>query len=150
MSGGHNTLQWWHATLPKPNNNTYYTHYRSPCIYICKRFKRIIMCKGFSWESMTTSPTISISDDNAVCEGQVNSPARREQKKPRQKAAQSINLSWANGLLDQTACILRRSSGVIGRRLARGLSTPLHRRPFSTYSSCGNDDSDGSGRLFMM
>ena len=76
------------------------------------------LCEGSSWESMKTSSAISISDDNAACEGQVNLPAWRNPEMPRQKAAQSINLSRASGLPDQTVWIFLRSASVIDRHLA--------------------------------
>ena len=81
----------------------------------------------------------------------MNSPTlRKPKKKPRQNAAHSMNLSGNNGPLDQVAWILLRRVGVIGSRLALGLSTPLHRKPLSTYSRRGSDDNEGSGRLLMM
>ena len=52
-------------------------------------FNHTATCEGQECESVATSSTVNISCVNAADEGQVNSPACRKPKQPRQKAAHS-------------------------------------------------------------
>lgn len=81
---------------------------------------------GEEWESTLMSVGVSMCDENACCDGHVNSPARMKPKKPRQNAAHSITLSNVNGPCDHVLWICLSISGVIGSRrpLVRGGPSP--------------------------
>ncbi len=56
--------------------------------------------EGLEGESVRISAGESMVSRKLARDGQVNSPDRRNPKKPRQQAAQSMTLSWETGKVD--------------------------------------------------
>ena len=77
-------------------------------------------------------------DGHHLPEVEVNSPQRRNAKKPKQHGAHIIIMSVSAEQLDQTCFNLNRISGVIGKRMWTGWFPVECLIPFSTYCSRGN------------
>ena len=106
--------------------------------------KTVKIC-GSHLESIVTSSADS-AHSLGDCDELVNSPARRNPKNPKQKAAQSITLSNDGGELDHNVCICVNRSGVIGRCCGRCWGVDVLLIPFKTYDSLGEVRNEGSGK----
>ncbi len=126
------------STNPDPNGSVF------------EHLSRTCMCVGEECESTDTSHTCSILVVNADCDGQVNSPALRNPKKPRQKAAQSMKWSDERVSCDHASRILLSRAGVMGSLFGRGVIIPTRRKPFSAYSRRGKCKVEGSGSPLIM
>ena len=106
------------------------------------------MSDGEAWESTATSPGVMwTAGSNCARDGTVNSPARRNPKKPTQHAAQSIAASRSAARGDQCLFSVDSISGVMGRRGYRLTSPCVRLIPRSTSLSLKRGLQTGSRAL---
>ena len=90
------------------------------------------MKEGLLQESHRRSAGVSIVDWNAARDGHVNSPDRKNPKKPKQQAAHSMILSWETGRADHTCRRTHNTDGVIGKRFGLGRLVDIRWTPRKT------------------